>query len=204
MPVSEQVDPLPSTIMHLPTSTSIDVGPMMASADNMDARTPPSVPEPSTTAEVPPMESIPSTPPPSPGPLSPSNGLPNVGEVALIPSPVRTHRGLSPSTMDVHRKELGAQPSTSVVDVIPTDPSSPEAAKLVPSSVKRYLQRWPVGDRTGDPQFGYTSLHEYRPPDNKEDDDMRRASLLSNVPSHVNVSLHHARVVSGGHNPQIM
>lgn len=197
MPVSEQVDPLPSTIMHLPTSTSIDVGPMMASADNMDARTPPSVSEPSTTAEMPPMESIPSTPPPSPGPLSPSKGLPNVGEVALIPS-------LSLLKMDVDRKELGAQPSTSVVDVIPTDPSSPEAAKIVPSSVKRYLQRWPVGDKTGDPHFGYTSLHQYRPPDNNEDDDRRRASLLSNVPSHVNVSLHHARVVSGGHNPQII
>ena len=81
---------------------------------------------------------------------------------------------------------------------------SPEAAKIVPSSVKRYLQRWPVGDSTGDPEFGYTTLHRYPPPHNNEDDEKRRTSLLNNVPSHVNVSLHHARDLSGGHNTEIM
>ena len=122
MPVSDQVDPLPSPIMHIATSTTIDVGHTMASADNMDARTPPSVSDHSTIAVVPPMESIPSTPPPSPGPLSPSAGMPNVGGVALLPSPDRVHLGVSPSEMDVDWIKLDAQPSTSIVDVIPTNP----------------------------------------------------------------------------------
>jgi hypothetical protein len=93
--------------------------------------------------------------------------------------------------MESIRKELqlDAQPSTFVVDVIPTDSSSPQAAKIVPQSVKRYLQQWLIGDNIGKPIFDNTILHDHK----------RRATLLSNIPSHVHVSLHHPWLLSGGY-----
>lgn len=83
--------------------------------------------------------------------------------------------------------------SSSVVDIIPADCTTPEAAKNVPGSVKRYLQRWPRGTNRGDPRFDYTTLHESSELTlatyNNDEDAKRRADLLQAVPTHVHVSL---------------
>ncbi len=105
---------------------------------------------------------------------------------------------LQPSTSGVHNvpadptspvAAIDPQPSTSVVDVIPEDPASPQAAHIVPQSVKRYLQRWPLGDSVVNPIFDNTTLHDFQTSDDNEDDDKRRAALIENIPSHVHVSV---------------
>lgn len=84
-------------------------------------------------------------------------------------------------------------PSSSVVDIIPADCTSPETAKNVPGSVKRYLQRWPRGSNMGDPRFDHTTVHEANEltlaTHNNEEDAKQRAELLQAVPTHVRVSL---------------
>lgn len=88
------------------------------------------------------------------------------------------------------QSELAA--SSSVVDIIPADCSTPEAAKNVPGSVKRYLQRWPRGTNRGDPRFDYTTLHKSNEltlaTHNNDQDAKRRADLLQAEPLHVHVS----------------
>lgn len=101
-----------------------------------------------------------------------------------------------PSTSGGPRVCKGSQyerlPTTSVVDIIPADCSSPEAAKNVPGSVKRYLQRWPRGSNMGDPGFDNTTVHELKEGTSaaqNNEDAKRRADLLQAVPTHVHVSL---------------
>ena len=270
----EQVDP-----PHLPISpprTSPDIlnderikslpilGAMSASITPVVYPVPPSVLNPSATEDVPPIVTIPNSPPPIPSTLT--NLLPTVGEVAVMPvahctqpSEVEFHMKdrrqlnfvpsstvvedflqedrqleVQPSTTAVEgvvqkERQVEVQPSTtlmeeaiqkegqvevqpsttavdeaiqkerrsvahassSAVDVIPVDSSNPEAARHVPQAMKRYLQRWPRGDKEMDPRFDNTTLHDFRTMHNNQDDDKRRASLVQAVPSHVHVSLLH-------------
>ena len=82
-----------------------------------------------------------------------------------------------------------AQPSTSVVNVIPLDPASPEATINAPQAVRRYLTRWPRGDKAPHEVFENTNLHDWRTMHNTQDDERRRADIAKDVPRHVNVSL---------------
>ena len=185
LPILEHVD-LPSTIMPLPTSPLFDggnnnplpiCGPMQALIATVASRPPPPLSDP--------LESIPDSPPPSPVASIPSHMLPNVAGCSSQPEPCGMES--SPQSQ-VERPQVDLPPSTSVVDVIPTDPTSPEAVKIVPKSVKRYLQRWPLGDSIVDPRFDNTTLHDFQTMHNNQDEDKRRAALIDNVPSHVHVS----------------
>ena len=83
------------------------------------------------------------------------------------------------------------QASSTAVNVIPLDCHNPEAIINAPQAVKRYLTRWPRGEKAPHPVFDNTELHDFRMMHNNQDDDKRCASLAKVVPSHVNVSLLH-------------
>ena len=81
--------------------------------------------------------------------------------------------------------------SSSAVNVIPLDCGNPEATINAPQAVKRYLTRWPQGEKEPDPVFGNTDLHDFRTMHNNQDDARRRAELAKVLPPHINVSLLH-------------
>ena len=64
----------------------------------------------------------------------------------------------------VAQTELRAevQASSSAVNVIPLDHHNPEATLNAPQAVKRYLTRWPRGEKAPDPVYGNTDLHDFR------------------------------------------
>jgi hypothetical protein len=84
-----------------------------------------------------------------------------------------------------------ANASTSVVNVIPLDSSNPEATINAPQAVRRYLTRWPQGEKEPHPVFNNVGCEEFRTMHNNQDDQRRRAELAKVVPSHVKVSLFH-------------
>lgn len=84
-----------------------------------------------------------------------------------------------------------ATASTSAVNVIPLDLSNPEATINAPQAVRRYLTRWPQGEKDPHPVFNNTGMHDFRTMHNNQDDQRRRAELAKVVPSHVKVSLFH-------------
>jgi hypothetical protein len=85
-----------------------------------------------------------------------------------------------------------ATASTSAVDVIPLDSSNPEATINAPQAVRRYLTRWPQGEKEPHPVFNNVGCEDFRTMHNNQDDQRRRAELAKVVPSHVKVSLFHS------------
>jgi hypothetical protein len=84
-----------------------------------------------------------------------------------------------------------ATASTSAVNVIPLDSSNPEATLNAPQAVRRFLTRWPQGEKEPHPVFNNVGCEEFRTMHNNQDDQRRRAELAKVVPSHVKVSLFH-------------
>jgi hypothetical protein len=81
-----------------------------------------------------------------------------------------------------------AQALTSAVNVVPLDASNPEATINAPQAVRRYLTRWPQGEKDPHPVFNNVGMHDFRTMHNNQDDERRRAELAKDVPRHVNVS----------------
>jgi hypothetical protein len=126
---------------------------------------------------------------------------------ALQPSPLEVVQ-LSPQRVDddVANEEASTPPvecpqtkpqshataSTSAVDVIPLDSSNPEATINAPQAVRRYLTRWPQGEKEPHPVFNNVGCQDFRTMHNNQDDQRRRAELAKVVPSHVKVSIFHS------------
>lgn len=168
-----------------------------------------------STASIPSTpEDVQAQSPPSTFP-SPRLALsPTTGEVEVIQVAPSTLPALEPSTVEAIRPsvpraedhvaneeastpaveppqtkpEPHASTSTSAVNVIPLDSSNPEATINAPEAVRRYLTRWPQGEKDPHPVFTNTEMHAFRTMHNKQDEERRRAELAQVVPRHVNVS----------------
>ena len=132
--------------------------------------------------------------------------VPHSTQPPLEPSPLEVVQ-LSPQGVDddVANEEASTPPvecpqtkpqshataSTSAVNVIPLDSSNPEATINAPQAVRRYLTRWPQGEKDPHPVFNNVGCQDFRATHNNQDDQRRRAELGKVVPSHVKVSLFH-------------
>jgi hypothetical protein len=54
-----------------------------------------------------------------------------------------------------------AQASTSAVNVVPLDASNPEATINAPQAVRRYLTRWPQGEKDPHPVFNNVDCQDF-------------------------------------------
>jgi hypothetical protein len=114
------------------------------------------------------------------------------GEEVVEEQPVQGERTqneeASTPAVEVAQTMPPAQASTSAVNVVPMDASNPEATINAPQAVRRYLTRWPQGEKDPHPVFNNTDMHDWRTMHNNQDDMKRRAELAKVVPRHVNVS----------------
>lgn len=198
------------TINDDPMPLSPVMGPLNATTATVQKRAPPTDLDPSPSQDVPSIITM------SDSPLSPIRSprtkiLPTGGTDCVLPVAHCTEPPLRPSELESVQPTLAVvdnvsnlavvvgnteilpevQASSSAVNIIPLDCHSPEATKNAPQAVKRYLTRWPRGDKAPHPVFDNTDVHDFRTMHNNQDEDKRRAALAKVVPSHVNVSFLH-------------
>ena len=121
--------------------------------------------------------------------------VPHPTKPALQPSPLEGANEealIPPVDCPQTKPQSHATASTSVVNVIPLDSSNPEATINAPQAVRRYLTRWPQGEKEPHPVFNNVGCEDFRTMHNNQDDQRRRAELAKVVPSHVKVSLFHS------------
>ena len=132
-----------------------------------------------------------STPPPL-EPLAMDSVQPSSPVMEVAPEneeAPKIEEAATPAVEEAQTKQhQDAGASTSVVNVIPLDSSNPEATINAPQAVRRYLTRWPQGDKPPHPVFTNTEMHEFRTMHNNQDESRRREELAKVVPRHVNVS----------------
>lgn len=221
LPGPEQVDPPPSTTLYprmSPTALHDEhmtplpiMGPVPAPIATVELLPPPTYVHHEVASIITIPDSPPSTIPTRPfvlttgaegsdTPAAPyTQPLPETSEMEFVqPSEAvvegDVHTEAKTRVVDkVAQTELRAevQASSSAVNVIPLDHHNPEATLNAPHAVKRYLTRWPQGEKEPYAVFGNTDLHDFRTMHNNQDDVRRRAELAKVLPPHINVSLLH-------------